>query len=137
MALDCYSNDTGPAHNNFDGSFVMHFVSATFLLLLIIPIQVQLVNIYGRFYFHQRIHALFRNFHCIFYTILGLYQLAKEYCTMQEPMPEAQQDFIQTLPPLDKILCISTTRSIHISQPEELLPITTPDQQTILVPQQD
>ena len=52
-------------------------------------------------------------------------------------MPEAQQDFVQTLPPPDEFLCVSMTRPIHISQLEELPLITTPDLQTILVPQQD
>ena len=67
---------TGPAHHNFDGSFITHFIFATFLLLFTIPIRVQVVTIYDRLHFHRWIRVLFKNFHHIFQAVLGLYQLA-------------------------------------------------------------
>ena len=78
MALDYTFNHTGPAHHNFDGPFVTHFIFATFLLLFMIPIWVQVVAIYDRLHFHRRIHVLFKNFHCIFHMVLGLYRLVQE-----------------------------------------------------------
>ena len=79
MAPD-YTFNTGLAHQNLEGSFVTHFIFATFLLLFTIPIQVQVVTIYDRLHFHRRFHVLFKNFHCIFQAALGLYQLAQECC---------------------------------------------------------
>ena len=59
-------NHTGPAHHNFDGSFITHFIFTAFLLLFTIPIHVQEVNIYDRLHFHRWIHALFKNFTAFF-----------------------------------------------------------------------
>ena len=43
MAPDYTFSYTGPAHHNFDGSFVTHFIFTAFLLLFTIPIWVQVV----------------------------------------------------------------------------------------------
>ena len=83
LAPDYNFNHTGLAHHNFDRSFITHFIFTAFLLLFTIPIHVQAVNIYDRLHFHRWIHALFKNFHCIFQTVLGLYQLAQECCSLQ------------------------------------------------------
>ena len=77
MAPDYTFNHTGPAHHNFDGSFITHFIFAVFLLLFTIPIHVQVATIYDRLHFHRQICALFKNFHHIFHAVLGLYQLAQ------------------------------------------------------------
>ena len=119
MAPDYNFNHTGPAHHNFDGSFVTQFIFAAFLLLFTIPIRVQVVNIYDRLHFHKWICALFKNFYHIFQTVLGLYQLAQECHNLQEPALRTNQDFVQTSPAPDEFLFVLMTRSILIHQPEE------------------
>ena len=123
MAPDYNFNNTGPAHHNFDGSFITHFIFISFLLLFTIPIRVQVVTIYDRLHFHRWIHALFKNFHCIFQTVLGLYQLAQECsslqeptCSLQEPALRTNQDFVQTSPLLDEFLFVLMTRSSSANQ---------------------
>ena len=137
MALDYNFNHTGLAHHNFNGSFVTHFIFAVFLLLFTIPIHVHMVTIYDRLHFHRKIRALFKNFHRIFQMVLGLYQLAQECCSLQEPTLRTNQDLIQTSPPLDKLLFVLMTRSILICQPEESPSTTLLNTQKTLVPQQD
>ena len=137
MAPDYNFNHTGPAHHNFEGSFVTHFIFATFLLLFTIPIHVQVVTIYDRLHFHRRIRALFKNFHHIFQAILGLYQLAQECRSLQEPSLRTNQDFVHTSPLPDELLFVLTTRSILICQPEESPSTTLLKPQKTPVPQQD
>ena len=117
---------TDPAHHNFDGSFVTHFIFATFLLLFMIPIRVQVVTIYNRLHFYRRFRILFKHFHCIFQAVVGLYWLAKECCQLQKPVCRLQkttlrpsQQLVQTSPLLDEHVFASTTRPILICQPEE------------------
>ena len=144
MAPDYTFNHTGLAHHNFDGSFVTLFIFTAFLLLFTIPIRVQVVTIYDRLHFHRRICALFRNFHCIFHMVLGLYQLAQECHRLQKPTRQLQkptlrtnQDFVQISPPPDELLFALTTRSILIRQPEESPLTTSLSPQKTPVPQQD
>ena len=144
MAPDYTFNHIGPAHHNFDGSFVTHFIFAGFLLLFMIPIRVQVVTIYDRLHFHRRIHVLFKNFHHISQVVLGLYQLAQECHQLQKPTRPLQkpalrnsQDFVQTLPPPDKLLFALMTRPILIHQPEESPLITSLSSQKTPAPQQD
>ena len=144
MAPDYNFNHTGPAHHNFDGSIIIHFIFAAFLLLFTIPIRVQAVTIYDRLHFHRRIHALFKNFHCIFQAVLGLYWLAQEChslqkptCRLQEPTLRTNQDFVQTSPPLDELLFAVTTTSILAHQPEESPVTNSLTPQKTLVPQQE
>ena len=144
MAPDYSYNHTGLAHHNFDRSFVTHFIFATFSLLFTIPILVQVVTIYDTLHFHRWIHALFKNFHRIFQVVLGLYRLAQECrslheptCRFQEPTLRTNQDFVQTLPPLDELLFALMARSILIRQPEESPSTTLLKPQKTPVPQQD
>ena len=137
MALDYNFNHTGLAHHNFDRSFVTHFIFAAFLLLFTIPIRVQAVNIYDRLHFHRWICTLFKNFHCIFQIVLGLYQLAQECRSLEEPTLRTNQDFVQTSPPPDEFLFVLMTRSILVHQPEEYPLTTILNPQKTLVPQQD
>ena len=144
MAPNYNFNHTGPAHHNFDGSIITHFIFAIFLLLFTIPIHVQVVTIYDRLHFHRWIHALFKNFHCIFQAVLGLYWLAQECCSLQEPACRLQeptlrtnQDFVQTSPLLDELLFAVMTRSILVCQPEESPLTTSLTPQKTPVPQQD
>ena len=144
MALDYTFNYTGLAHHNFDRSFVTHFIFATFLLLFMIPIRVQVVTIYNRLHFYRWFHILFKHFHCIFQAVLGLYRLAKECCQLQKPVHRLQkptlrpnQQLVQTSPLLDECVFASTTRPILIHQPEESPLLTSLSSQEIPVPQQD
>ena len=124
MAPDYNFNHTGLAHHNFDRSFVTH-------------IRVQVVTIYDRLHFHRQIRALFKNFHRSFQAVIGLYQFAQECSRLQEPAQRTNQDFVQTSPPLDKLLFVLTTRSILIHQPEESPSTTLLKPQKTPVPQQD
>ena len=137
MAPDYNFNHTGMAHHNFDRSFVTHFIFTAFLLLFTIPIHVQAINIYDRLHLHRWICTLFKNFHCIFQTVLGLYQLAQECHSLQEPTLRTHQDFVQTSPPPDEFLFVLMTRSILIHQPEESPLTTILNPQKTPVPQQD
>ena len=137
MALDYNFNHTGPAHHNFDGSFIAHFIFAAYLLLFTIPICAQVVNIYDRLHFHRQIHAWFKNFHRIFQTVIGLYQLAQECHSLQEPALRTNQKFVQTSLLLDEFLFILMTRSILTHQPEESPSTTILNPQKTLVLQQD
>ena len=131
MAPDYNFNHTGPAHHNFNGSFVTHFIFTAFLLLFTIPIHVQVVTNYDRLHFHRQIHALFKNFHCSFQMVSRLYQLAQEChslqeptCRLQEPTLRTNKDFVQTSPLPDELLFVLMTRSIFVCQLEES-PLTT------------
>ena len=137
MAPDYNFKHTGLAHHNFDGSFITHFIFAALLLLFTIPIRVQAVNICDRLHFHRQIRTLFKNFHCIFQTVLGLYQLAQECSSLQEPALRTNQDFVQTSPLPDEFLFVLTTRSILVHQPEESPSTTIVNPQKTPVPQQD
>ena len=136
MAPDYNFNHIGLAHHNFNGSFITHFIFAAFLLLFTIPIHVQVVNIYDRLHFYRWIRALFKNFHHIFQTVIGLYKLAQECCSLQEPALRTNQDFVQTSPPLDEFLFVLMTRSIIVHQPEESPSTTILNPQKTPVPQQ-
>ena len=141
MALDYIFNHTD---HNFNGSFVTHFIFAAFFLLFTIPICVQVVTIYDRLHFHRRICALFKNFHRIFQAVSGLYWLAQECHSLQEPTRRLQEptlrtnkDFVQTSPLPDELLFVLMTRSILVCQPE-VSPLTTLlKPQKTLVPQQN
>ena len=144
MATNYTFNHTGPAHHNFNGSFVTHFIFTAFLLLFTIPIWVQVVTIYNRLHFYRQICALFKNFHRIFQAVLGLYLLAQECCQLQKPTRQLQkpalrtnQDFVQTSSPLDELLFALMTTSILIRQPEECPLTTSLSPQKTLAPQQD
>ena len=144
MALDYTFNYTGLAHYNFDRSFITHFIFAAFLLLFTIPIRVQVVTIYDRLHFHRWIRALYKNFHHIFQTVLGLYHLAQECrslqvpaCRSQEPPSRTNEDLVQTSPPQDELLFFLPTRPIIICLPKvSSLPILQNPENT-LVHQQD
>ena len=137
MALDYTFNHTGPAHHNFNGSFVTHFIFATFLLLFTIPIQVQVVTIYDRLHCHRWIRVLFKIFHHIFQAVLGLYQLAQECHRLQKLALRTSQEFVQTSPLPDELLFALTNRPILICQPEESPLITSLSSQKAPTPQQD
>ena len=144
MRPDYTFNHTGPAHYNSDRFFVTHPIFAAFLLLFMIPIQVQLVTICDRLHFYRWFSVLFKNFPCISQAVLGLYQLAQECCQLQKPACQLQKpalrpnkDIVQTSPPPEELLFALTTRPILICQPEESPLLTSLSSQEIPAPQQD
>ena len=144
MAPDHTFNYTGPAHHNFDGSFVTHFIFTTFLLLFMIPIQVQVVTICDRLHFYRWFSVLFKKLYRILQAVWKLYQLAQECHQLQKPVHQLQktalrpsQQLIQTSSPLDECVFASMTRSILIHQTEESPLLASLTSQEILAPQQD
>ena len=137
MAPDYNFNHTGPAHHNFNGSIITHFIFTAILLLFTTPIHVQVVTICDRLHFHRQIRALFKFFHHIFQVVLGLYRLAQECCSLQEPTLGNNQDFVQTSPLLDELLFAVMTRSILVHQPEESPSAISQTPRKTPVPQQD
>ena len=116
MALDCLSNVTGLAYNTFHGLFITNFISIAFLILCIIPLQVQLVTVYDKLY-------------CVFQTVLGLYRVVIQchqfYAPKHRPKQTTQGSslqLIQTMPPTDKCIPVFQTRLILIlMEPSPLL----------------
>ena len=116
MASDHNFNYTGPAHHNFDGSFVTHFSFTVFLLLFTIPIWVQVVTICDRLHFYRWFSVLFKKLYRILQVVWGLYRLAREChqlqkpaCRLQKTAPRPSQQLVQTSPPLDKHVFASMT----------------------------
>ena len=79
MALDCGSNITGPASNTVQGFFITNIITFTFLLLCLVPFQVQLVTGCDKLH---KLHILkfftsvFMKTHCIWESIIGIYWVA-------------------------------------------------------------
>ena len=144
MALDHTFNYTGPAHHNFDGSFVAHFIFTAFLLLYTIPIRIQVVTICDRLHFYRWFSVLFKKLYRIFQVVCRLYWLARECHRLQKPVHRLKktalrpsQQLVQTLPLLDKCVFALTTRPILICQTEESSLLASLTSQEILAPQQD
>ena len=144
MAPDHTFNYTGPAHHNFDGSFVTHFIFTTFLLLFTIPIWVQVVTVCDRLHFYRRFSVLFKKLCCILQAVWGLYWLAQECHRLQKPVHQLQktapgpsQQLVQTSSLLDRCVFASTTRPILICHAEESPLLASPTSQEIPAPQQD
>ena len=144
MAPDHTFNYTGLAHHNFDGSFVTRFIFTAFLLLFMIPIQVQVVTICDRLQFYRQFSVLFKKLYHILQVVWGLYWLAQECHQLQTPVHQLQktasrpsQQLVQTSPPQDKCVFASVTRPILIHQTEESPLLASLSSQEILAPQQD
>ena len=76
--------------------------------------------------------------------VWGLYQLAREYHQLQNPVhrlqktvPRSSQQLVQTSPPLDECIFASVTRPILIHLTEESPLLVSLPSQEILAPQQD
>ena len=144
MAPDHTFNYTGPAHHNFHGSFVTHFIFTAFLLLFMIPIRVQVVTICDRLHFYRWFSVLFKKLYRILQAVWGLYRLAQECHRLQKPACRLQktalrlsQQLAQTSPPLDEHVFALTTRPILIHQTEESPLLASLTSQEIPAPQQD
>ena len=112
MALDCGFNITGLAITTAQGFFVMYCITFMFLLLCLVPFQVQLVTGCDKLH---KLHCfniftgVFVKIFCIWNIITGLYRVAHQCRHYQAPVPKLKMDKcklnqkpIQSAPPIDK-----------------------------------
>ena len=80
MAPDCGFNITGLASNIVQGFFITNIITFAFLLLCLVPFQIQLVtgcdklHILHTFKFFT---GVFTKTHCVWELVIGLYQVAR------------------------------------------------------------
>ena len=112
MALDCGLNITGPAITTAQGFFVTYCITFTFLLLCLVPFQVQLVsgcdNLHKLHCFNIFTSVLVKIF-CIWNIITGLYRVAHQCGHFPAPVLKLKRDkcklnqkLIQSAPPIDE-----------------------------------
>ena len=77
MAPDCGSNITGLASDTVQGFFVMNIITFTFLLLCLVPLQVQLVDKLHKLHILKFFIGVFTMIHCVWELIIGLYRVAR------------------------------------------------------------
>ena len=112
MAPDCGFNIIGLAITTVQGFFVMYCITFTFLLLCLVPFQVQLVTGCDKLH---KLHcfniftSVFVKIFCIWNIITGLYWVARQGGHFQAPVPKLKRDKcelnqkpIQSAPPIDK-----------------------------------
>ena len=112
MAPDCGFNIIGLAITTVQGFFVMYCITFTFLLLCLVPFQVQLVTGCDKLH---KLHcfniftSVFVKIFCIWNIITGLYWVARQCGHFQAPVPKLKRDKcelnqkpIQSAPPIDK-----------------------------------
>ena len=112
MALDCSLNTTGPALTTAQEFFVTYCITFTFLLLCLVPFQVQLVtgcdNLHKLLCFNI-FTGVFVKIFCIWNIITGLYWVAHQCGHFQASVPKFKRDKrdlnhkpIQSAPPIDE-----------------------------------
>ena len=112
MAPDCGLNITGLAITTAQGFFVMYCITFTFLLLCLVPFQVQLVTSCDNLH---KLHCfniftgIFVKIFCIWNIITGLYWVAHQCGHSQAPVLKFKRDKyelkhkpIQSAPPIDE-----------------------------------
>ena len=113
MAPDCGFNITGLANNNtIQGFFITNIITFTFLLLCLVPFQVQLVTGCDKL---CKLHILkfftgvFTKIHCVWESVIGLYQVAHLCRQLYAPLQkskwnnqELNQRPIQAAPLMDE-----------------------------------
>ena len=104
MALDCGSNITGLAR-----FFVMNIITFTFLLLCLVPLQVQLVDKLHKLHILKFFTGVFTMIHHVWELIIGLYWVACLCRQLHAPVqkstrnnPELNHRPTQTAPPMDE-----------------------------------
>ena len=134
MALDCGLNITGPATTTAQEFFVTYCITFTFLLLCLIPFQVQLVtgcDNLCKLHCFNIFTGLFVKIFCIWNIITGLYQVAHQCGHFQAPVPKLKRDkcdlnqkLIQSAPPIDEYTTGSQTRPTLVLDDDS--PLLTP-----------
>ena len=112
MAPDCGLNITGPAITTAQEFFVTYCITFTFLLLCLVPFQVQLVtgcDNLRRLLCFNIFTSVFVKIFCIWNIITGLYWVAHQCGHSQAHMPKSKRDKhelnhkpIQSAPPKDE-----------------------------------
>ena len=112
MALDCGFNITGLAINTVQGFFVTYCITFTFLLLCLVPFQVQLVSSCDKLcklHFFNIFTGVFVKIFCVWNIITGLYRVACQCGHFQAPVPKLKRDKhklnqkpIQSAPQIDE-----------------------------------
>ena len=113
--------------------FITNFIFA-FLILCIIPLQVQLVTVCDRLYFYKHFNVTFKKMYRVLQIVHGLYRVARQCHQFHVPKCRPKQttqglslQLIQTMPPIDKCIPILQTRLILIlMEPSPLLAPPTP-----------
>ena len=134
MAPDCGSNITGPATNTVQGFFIMNIVTFTFLLLCLVPLQVQLVDKLHKLHILKFFTSVFTTIHHVWELIIGLYRVARLCRQLYAPMqkstrnnPELNHRPTQTAPLMDEYTTGLQMRPILLLNNYSLLlaPLTT------------
>ena len=137
MAPDCIFNITDPANNTVKGFFVTNFITFTFLLLCLVPFQVQLVtgcDKLRKLHISKFFTGVFTKIHCILELVIGLYRVALQCRQLYAPVQkstrnkqELNQRPIQTAPPTDGYTMGSQIRSTLVLDKYSplLAPLTT------------
>ena len=95
MVLDCGFNITGLASNTVQGFFITNVITFTFLLLCLVPFQVQLVTRCDKLH---KLHtfkfftSVFMKIHCVWELVIGLYRVAHLYRQLYAPMQKSKQN---------------------------------------------
>ena len=120
MALDCGLNITGLAITTAQGFFVTYCITFSFLLLCLVPFQVQLVtgcdNLHKLHCFNI-FTSVFVKIFCIWNIITGLYRVVHQCGHCPAPMPKLKRDKrelnhkpIQSAPQIDEYTTEIQTR---------------------------
>ena len=120
MALDCGFNTSGLAITTAQGFFVTYCITFAFLLLCLVPFQVQLVTSCDNLH---KLHCfniftgVFVKIFCIWNIITGLYWVAHLSGHFQAPVPKIKRDKcelnqqpLQSAPPIEKYIAGIQTR---------------------------
>ena len=95
MALDCTYNITGLAINTIQGVFITYFITFMFLLLCLVPFQVQLVtgcDNLCKLHFSKFFTSVFMKIFCVSNIAPGLYRVALQCRQFQAPMPKSKRN---------------------------------------------
>ena len=134
MAPDCGLNITGPAITTAQEFFVTYCITFTFLLLCLVPFQVQLVtscdNLCKLLCFNI-FTGVFVKIFCIWNIITGLYRIARQCGLSPAPTPKLKRDKcklnhkpIQSAPPRDEYITGIQTRPTLVLDDDS--PLLTP-----------
>ena len=112
MAPNCGFNITGLASNMVQGFFVMYCITFMFLLLYLVPFQVQLVTDYDKLcklHLFNIFTGVFTKILCVLNIATGLYWVAHQCRHFQVPMPKLKRNkhelnpkLTQSAPPIDE-----------------------------------
>ena len=98
MAPDCGFNITGPASNTVQGVFITYCLTFTFLLLYLVPFQVQLITGHDKLCklcFSKIFTGVFMKILCVLNIITGLYRVAHQCRQFHAPVHKTKRNKCQ------------------------------------------